>query len=110
MKVKLMGGPCMGKIVELPPNAMYSQMYHVAWSNPTAAQWSRFDVSPTTDIQINQGYYKPSKKPGVWTFVGSYEGDKYKSFERRFKAWQRKVRKLSEHGVPYDQWPPRPSR
>ena len=100
----------MGKVIELHPNAVRSGRYEIVWSNPPAAQWAAGDVSPTSEFRINRGYYKPSKKPGVWTFVGSYEGNTYKSSERRYKTWQRKVRKLSEHGVPYDQWPPRPSR
>jgi hypothetical protein len=99
----------MGKVVELPNSSVRDQRFYVAWSNPAAAQWSRFDIAPTTDILVQRGYYKPSRVRGVWTFVGDYKADPWVSFDRRYKKWKREVNRLSKDGVFADTViPPRP--
>jgi hypothetical protein len=85
--VRLMGGPLMGKIVDVSP--------HTPLVVPIKYGWSDHNADVLT--QQKTGIYKPSKRPGYWVFEGNYKGDPFKSYRRKVKKWQRMSR---QSGLP----------
>jgi hypothetical protein len=101
--VRLMGGPAMNKRVTLHDNAIRDGRHYVSYVMPTRLKWSPHDViSPVADSGISRGYYKPTKNPEIWSFVGDWKPDPWKSYERRLKKWYKDYSKLAAIGTPHD--------
>jgi hypothetical protein len=85
----------MNKRVTLPDSALSMGRYYVSYARATRETWSPdAAASPQTSMAIQQGYYKPTKNPEIWSFVGDYKPDPWKSYERKAKKWERDLRKL----------------
>ncbi len=104
MKVRLMGGPAMNKRVEMDPVTFNSGRYYVSFVNPTREMWnSAAAYSPHTSLTVQQGHYKPSKNPDIWTWAGkNYAPDPWKSYERKTEKWYKDYAKLASIGTPHD--------
>jgi hypothetical protein len=111
-RVRFMGGPMMNKRMDLTPSVMMHGRFEAAVVPPRArVNFVDNDPNnPATDIEFLRGYYKPSKNPEVWTWVGpKMQIDPYKSYERKLKKWQKEMSRLYEQGVYANTvLPPRP--
>lgn len=105
--IRFMGGPIMNKRQNLPDSVINHGRYYVDVLPPMS--FSRLDSMDPT-VSLLQGYYRPSKNPEIWTWVGPNVSDPWKSYERRLKKWQRQMAKLYSEGVYANTvLPPRPT-
>lgn len=90
----------MNKVYDLPASVVRAGRYDIAFIDGAAAQHTpNFDEDPFTTVSVKQGYYKPSKNPGYWVFVGDYVSDPYKVYERRLKKYNHEMAKLLRDGI-----------
>lgn len=107
--IRFMGGPMMNKRMNLTPDVIRQGRF-VAYVSPPRAVVKLDDIGAVSDVTFQTGYYKPSKNPEIWTWVGPSVSDPWKSYERRLKKWQRQMAKLYSEGIYANTvLPPRPT-
>jgi hypothetical protein len=101
MKVRFMGGPSMNKRQDIHPDIVRRGRLEVQFLPQRSMSFSRIDMIDPT-VPILRGYYKPSRNPEIWTWVGPDVSDPWKSYERRSKKWYKDYAKLASIGTPHD--------